>query len=764
MIHLIAILFSISSANYSIGEKYTETHSTTRRFSNLSDTVLFKVGEDEYGCNDFRCECSSISDDAISLSFEVPQNRNLKGKFDVFIGDKMKLSRIVPSLPRRLYSRIPTVSKAFGGSGEVEWDQSSGSINSEITFADTIGMDELKIVSDNDPGVTYSPTLVPGLQNKVNIRISIAPQVLPGTKLVSVINPLDTIRNIAYDLIGKAKITIDPPAAPLSVRTGEFAILTLPATNASSIKSIGFGKAPQIGSRITIRNRDEKSIQLDIYADNPKLNDSSLTAYNYNGKSFDLGKASKYFNIVSRTNFPRFVPQNAFVGHIVDSFAIDLKESSSLSENQEYSISSPAGVKYVARYNNLTRSLHLLQPAIADEKMAGEWVLATNNSEWRGYVNIVNIPKIIKFEWENKDLDVQTVPGSNLYSLPRAQTIEASIALSNSSREKFDSTSFVFFDRKAHLVRVYDDGALSTTAAAKYLKAIFQFEKDLPVGPLSIIHKLSNTELFVARVKKFSKPNRDSQNIVMLNVNNKSYQLFPKPGNRINISDDPNDRITINLNQKISKISEQHFVVDLTLYNDKREVVGTKSGFLDDNQTSVDVKFPTIKKIGKWYSLDVRIRQDLNSYSPPRGSDRQSESDEANTEVMFIGNPYLSAFLDITTPLQQSVYIYARDSIRPSIFNLGINVLFKHRMALEEQTRFFPLYFGASAYFSEIDNLVQSQKGSVGMAALVGVNLGILEFAVGGGTAATYYFGNQAEHKKGWDGNLALIAQLRASK
>jgi hypothetical protein len=126
-------------------------------------------------------------------------------------------------------------------------------------------------------------------------------------------------------------------------------------------------------------------------------------------------------------------------------------------------------------------------------------------------------------------------------------------------------------------------------------------------------------------------------------------------------------------------------------------------------------------------------------------------------EFVFQGPDRLKRRIDLVAPWQHSAYVFDDDSVRVSLFNIGVNMLWYTRTE-QDYRQYKPISWGFSFYTSQLEKLANSEALTFGGAGLLNFDIaGKMELALGIGATMEYQFNETPE---GADQGIGIFPSL----
>ena len=472
------------------------------------------------------------------------------------------------------------------------------------------------------------------------------------------------------------------------------------------------------------------------------------------------------------------IKQQSIAAEIIDKYegeyleSIRFQEDLRLDTQKPYTLISKNNREFKVRYERAAKSLKFEDPPKLTLEMEGTWRSNDIPKNISPYISVKEVPQIKNLRWESLNADFNRRFNGKAYATHQPQEYKLYLDIQNLHFNDFPDSLFDFFGdckvleskRVSQLDNITDRVILRLEVPASIMPNTDYYIEFKPIKRIieTVRFESYNFPVINKDFLCFANPGDKRYDLAELKSQNKSVIRIPKMRDIL-------DGVSLNLDSPEPLKGAQYLIVEATLFNDEAQPIGQFSQNISSGTRSVSIKFrknnvPGYQTIEEWYSVHLKVRHDLSKYSPPLTWDEQ----ENNNGVYLWEQTFLytggrvKTHVDITTPVQQSVYIVEDDSVRASLFNVGINWLFYIREPNREQEKNLWYAPGFGIYVSQLDKLADSQFVSLGFNFLLNFNLKEkLQFALGTGFVFEYQFKDKGNQKRGARILPAFSVQLR---
>ncbi len=662
------------------------------------------------------------------------------------------------------------------GDNKIEWDHVSETLQLIVTganfFPGTTG-----ILSFKDPFLSAEE--ITSSTQRIEFTLHIRSGAQPGMKKLFLENHGGERDTLVFNLYSTAIPSIITSHDRPTVYAGVAQRVTAAIRSPQNIEELyiandAAGK-DQIEDAFFIieKNIDitNNKLPLKLYILDRRYANKSLFAITKNADASPqrIGTLSNLVQIEEK--YIKFKPVKKYIGEYLD--AIYLEESSRhnirLSENVDYTLLSPDNRSYPARYESSIRAIKLEEPQKLELSHQGNWRLSTRAATYAGPVWVRKIPKILSAKWIPQNPRLRELSDGKPYATRQTQHYQVIMEIQDMPVIKFPLNHFQFFDGKGTIIseprKTYTDGM---TDRFEY---DMEIDSTIEAREYSIIYTPINNKILTMEFYEYNQPVKNTRQDFMtlsnpdgsttiLHLKSRKSKFIPHPAVRHPVVLRINPNTTINGNQYLN--------IEAKLFDDQGKQRGeTFTGRVRTTKPEVRISFRKKESTGfiqldEWDSIHLRIEHDLEKYSPALPDEELLDRKDTYSweHTIVLEGKRFKQIIDVVTPLQQSVYIFEDDSLRASLFNVGVNALWYVRQK-DNYKKFWPVSFGVGTFTSNLDRLADSQSGSIGIAGLINFDIKLVQVAFGIGRTFEYYFKNKENYKKGWHDYQTLLLQLR---
>ncbi len=616
--------------------------------------------------------------------------------------------------------------------------------------------------------------------------LAISPGAQPGMKTLRIENYGGAADTVEFNLYSEARPRLRPIARrerPI-IYTGVARRIIIPMHAPQNVEDIYLATDSQGRERVenalisiepgTPSQMEGLAVRMVILERSQANFDLFVTTKNIDAHPFRLGRLSDV--VVVEDKDIRFNPVRKYVGDYLSELSIaseSIPNITDLTENTGYTLRSPNNEAHRVTYEEDKHALVFDNPVKLTVTHQGNWRLEEGEDKYVAYVGVRKIPAITGMNWQHQDQELREMFGDQPYATRTEQIYTLTVDIQDLSGNSFPTEAIEFFNGK---------GTIAGTPTKKPTKGnserfVFdvQISEDIePNFEYPIIYKPINRLIGRVTFNEFNRPvgKHEAQEFLLVeSLDNSPYPLHNKDSYQTKVPyvADRNS-LTLRLNAAGYGYGKQTLHVEATLYDDTGEQKGNSfSGTIRSDKPRLTIQFPRQNRAGyedihPWDAVYIKAEQDFQSYSPTPSAEEQDIRNTEYTweqEFVFAGSHAWKNRVDIVTPVQQSVYVFEGDSVRASLFNVGVNMLWYHRQASDYRSFHF-LSFGISLYTSELDRLANSQYASLGLAGLLNFNIaGKMEMAVGVGGILEYRFKARQGRKTGLKTLPSLVIQMR---
>lgn len=749
----IALLLSLTnSAQVVLGEQYTEKFRLAKAAEANQLQVKYEINDfPANACNSPQCSFELEEDKAhLNVHLNLDRDKKLIGHLTIYVsnnGEDVATSEIRDVIPPK--PKIDTISTPK----DIVWNGEE-SIDFKISGSDFFNPDVFISKLYSGYSVTSSSS------NAITIKIPASSMIFPGNKNVTIRNPGGYSEVIKCNLIFAIKPSVSKSENKRQLISGIGCTAKLNLTGAKNIKAIFVGTKDRKAvstSNVSINTNfdDDNTITL-LTSDASKALESYLFAItkNITPDTVPLCQVSDHFeNAITAKK--TFIRKTLYDGELIDKIFISQADAPSYIANNTCTISIPGiDKKTNCTYQKDEGIFHLNDALSAERRLSGQWKITYGSSEFIGDVIVKKFPTILNMTFTPSNEGMSKFI-DRIFIMPTPLAYSAEIVF-DGEYDNFPLNPFAFLDPTISIKG--NPILLNRSPNSSTFTFKFTVPNTLAEGEYFIKDSTTNRILYRSLVKKYESPDF-SMDLVRIKAGDATYEKFiTQREKRINLkfSESLNRAkgITISLNNSGSQSSiaeSQHLMIQATLYDDKGRKLDNVNAAIDSKQKSVNVDFD-VEEIKEWYSIDLAISAQLEKYTPNQVGNYSQESLIQHKILIFEpedGSRLSSAF-DVTFPVQQTVLLYNGSvgklikhfefdgDTKASLFNVGVNKIWRKRQKGFEQTRTEPLHYGFGAYFSNLDNIEKDHYLAMGGTFILGYSFEKIDFSLGIGPAFEY--------------------------
>lgn len=760
-------------------------------YDSRQDTVLLFTHGEPAAADVFHWELSPLdTKNLMQLRLTIPYDAQYLGEMEVRIVAKSDTSRQIASpVIRQVRAPKPDIVSVqrqedwLQEANILRWDHTAGEIPAEITGHHFFPGEEPNI-SFADPYL--QATEITADTSAILFSLQVSEGANPGMKEMRIENYGGASDTVEFNLYSTARPQLKPlpPRERTVIYTGVAKRISIPMTAPQNVAELYLASDSRGQNRVenalisiepgAADQQEELPVRMVILDRHQASYDLYVVTKNVDAQPYRFARLSDIVSVKDKDI--KFEPVRKYVGDYLNELTISSESAPNVNDleaNTGYTLRSPNNEVYRVTYERQKHALVFDNPVKLDVSDQGNWRLEEKAEKYVAYVGVRKIPTIVSLSWEQKDQNLREMFDGQPYATRTQQVYTLTIDIRDLSGSNFPVDAIDFFGSKGEII---------STPTKKPTKGDFErFVCDIRISgdvepnfEYPIIYKPINRLIGRVRFRPFNRPvgkHETSGFLVFHSLDNSAYPLNQSGTYQTQVEYRPErNSVSLVLKPPDNGYGKQYLDVEATLYDDAGQQKGKVfTGTIRSDKPRLDIQFPRQKRAGyekiyPWDAVYIKATHAFSKYSPQPSED---EVDIRNTEYtweqefIFAGASRYKRRVDIVTPVQQSVYVMEGDSVRASLFNVGVNLLWYRRKA-SDYRQFDFLSYGVSLFTSELDRLANSQYASLGMAGLLNFDIASkMELAVGFGGILEYRFKDRKGAKAGMSIRPAMVIQMR---
>lgn len=763
----------------------------TESYDNQKDTLLIRSNGGTAGTDSIKWNLTPLdTKNLIQLNLTIPYEAKYLGDLELRMISKSDTTRQIASpIIRNVRAPKPEIESIMRQEdwlqekNYIRWDHTAGNIQAQIT-GHHFFLGDTPNITFMDPYL--EATDVTADTSSISFTLRVSEGANPGMKELLVENYGGATDTVEFNLHSTARPRLKPiPSREKSViYTGVAKRITIPMTAPQNVSEIYLASDSRGQVRVEnalisiepgpVEQKEDLPVRMVILDRNQANYDLYVVTKNVDAEPYRFARLSDIVTVKDKDI--RFNPVRKFVGDYLNELTISDESAPNVTDlvsNTGYIIRSPNNSVYRVTYERQKHALVFDNPVKLSVADQGNWRLAQKAEKYVAYVGVRKIPTIVSMYWEQKNQNLRDMFDGDPYATRTKQVYTLTMDIQDLSGNIFPVDAIDFFDGKGQIIST----PIKKPTKGDFERFVFDLQISEDVEPnfeYSIIYRPINRLIGRVRFKPFNRPvgkHETKEFLVFHSLDNSTYPLNVAGSYQTVVPyQADHNSVTLVMNPPVKGYGRQYLNVEATLYDDTGQQRGKVfTGTIRSDKPRLDIQFPREKRAGyeqifPWDAIYIKATHDFNNYSPqPSEEDQDVKSTEYTweQEYIFAGSSRFKRRVDIVTPVQQSVYVMEGDSVRASLFNVGVNMLWYRRKNSDYQ-KFNFLSYGISLYTSELDRLANSQYASLGIAGLLNFDIaGKMELAVGLGGILEYRFKSGRGTKPGMDVRPSMVLQMR---
>lgn len=785
---LFCILIGTPAAaqEFILGENSVEMR-LIREYNADSDSLVITSNDDPVEPAVVSRSMSPVDDvSTVRIDFTIPMNADFLGfmELQMFSTAAETLQSIASPLQRQVIAPKPVIdslthaANIYDESNVLHWNHRASTISVEI-YGHRFFPPTRQFIEFNDPYLEASSIRTDS--NRIEFNLDINQGANPGMKELRLENYGGASDTLTFNLYSEAKP--DLRGVSMSQRpvvfTGVARRVSIPMIAPQNVEEIYLARDSQGEDRvenalITIEpNGDPEAQRLDlrmVILDRSQGNyDLFIITKNVDAEPYRLARLNEIVQI--RDKDIKFEPVRKYVGDYLSELMFasgSVANINDLAENTGYTLRSPSNQAHRVTFERSKGALVFDNPVRLDVNDQGNWRLDNREDKYVAYVGVRKIPTIVDMQWSHQDQMLRQMFDNEPYATRTRQTYTVTINIQDLPGNTFPVNSIDFFGGNAQIV----SSPTKKPTRGGYEQFVFDLEVSETVEPnfeYPIVFTPINRLIGRVTFKEFNQPiaKTEDPNLLELEVMDSNFRVYEANDYQTFVGFRKNlNTVLLTLNQSAAIKGPQFLRVEATLLSDEGEQKGKIfTGSLRTDKPRLTIQFPRQRRAGfeeirPWDSIYLQVHHDFEKYSPEPTEDIQSDMSTEYTwehEFVFQGPDRLKRRIDLVAPWQHSAYVFDGDSVRVSLFNIGVNMLWYTRTE-QDYRQYKPISWGFSFYTSQLEKLANSEALTFGGAGLLNFDIaGKMELALGIGATMEYQFNDTPE---GTDQGIGIFPSL----
>ncbi len=727
----------------------------------------------------------------VRVNFTIPMDADMLGymELQMFAAGDDTLQSIASPLQRQVIAPKPKIdslvhaANIYEEANVLHWNHEATSISAEISGSRFFPPSR-QFIEFNDPYLEAANVEVD--TNRIRFDLEISQGASPGMKELRVENYGGATDTIEFTLFSEAKPELRGAALTQRpvVFTGVARRVSIPMYAPQNVEELYLAMDSQGQERvenalITIEpNGDPDARRLDlrmVILDRSQGNyDLFVLTKNVDAEPYRLARLNEI--VLIRDKDIKFEPVRKYVGDYLSELVFapgSVSSINDLTENTGYTLRSPSNQAHRVTFERSKGALVFDNPVRLDVNDQGNWRLDNREEKYVAYVGVRKIPTIVDMEWSHQNQMLRQMFDNEPYATRTRQTYTVTINIQDLPGNTFPANSIDFFGGNAEIVST----PTKKPTRGGYEQFVFDLEVSENIEPnfeYPIVFTPINRLIGNVTFREYNQPiaKTEDPNLLTLDVMDSDFRVYEANDYQTFVGFRKNlNTVTLTLNQSAAIMGPQFLRVEATLLSDEGEQKGKIfTGSIRSEKPRLTIQFPRQRRAGfeeirPWDSIYLQVHHDFEKYSPEPTEDIQSDMATEYTwehEFVFQGPDQLKRRLDLVAPWQHSAYVFDGDTVRVSLFNIGVNMLWYTRTDQDYRV-YRPISWGFSFYTSQLEKLANSEAITLGGAGLLNFDIANkMELALGLGAIMEYNFNeNEDTGDEGIGIFPSLVIQMR---